>query len=532
MKGNQSGWPGAALIAALFGALIAVDVFCIGPDTLPPAAVLRRYVGLLYVIAHVGIVLIPCLLFGRWSKILYIPLWMMFSVLLLAEGFALANFGMRLEGEWVEIVCASSWTEVREFLGMYVSPSNVLLLVVFLVVVLAGSCALFALRMPSVRIVNLAFAMLLLLPSVAMVVAFPKSKGFYCRLPTMKGMVLAQRHWQSIRGDEYKWPDDARIAGVTGPTNGVFAVFVIGESATRSRWSLYGYARPTTPRMDALKDDLYVFKDLVTPACLTPKACRWLFTDAEYGRDEVRCSFCSLCSAAGLWQRMVSSQDHWSTIDGFDALLFSACDEKEWLADRAGRVYDEMHVNQVAAALRGVPESAPCVLYCHLMGSHVPFSERCPDGFTIGWDDPYDRTIAYTDCVLGAIVEALRQAHRPSVMVYVSDHGENTVRTSRFRNQGDRCIWEVPFIVWTSKEYRLAYPEVCRALSSAVDRPLQSDQLFPAFAKIVGISDPGNSDVRRDPLASEFEPRNPRMVLYGNAWTSWEEVKARISRQE
>nr|WP_267879224.1 sulfatase-like hydrolase/transferase [Methylobacillus glycogenes] len=40
-------------------------------------------------------------------------------------------------------------------------------------------------------------------------------------------------------------------------------VLVIGESTNRQRMSLYGYARETTPRLDAMQDELSVFKNVV-----------------------------------------------------------------------------------------------------------------------------------------------------------------------------------------------------------------------------------------------------------------------------
>ncbi|HUH48814.1 MAG TPA: sulfatase-like hydrolase/transferase, partial [Mycoplana sp.] len=39
---------------------------------------------------------------------------------------------------------------------------------------------------------------------------------------------------------------------------------VIGESSNRMNWSLYGYSRKTTPQLDALRNDLVVFQDVVS----------------------------------------------------------------------------------------------------------------------------------------------------------------------------------------------------------------------------------------------------------------------------
>lgn len=48
-------------------------------------------------------------------------------------------------------------------------------------------------------------------------------------------------------------------------------VWIIGESFNRSNMSLYGYPRDTTPQLDALRDKLVVFKDVLSsePATMT-----------------------------------------------------------------------------------------------------------------------------------------------------------------------------------------------------------------------------------------------------------------------
>ena len=41
-------------------------------------------------------------------------------------------------------------------------------------------------------------------------------------------------------------------------------VFVIGESLTRLNWSMYGYARKTTPELESMGENLLRFDDVIT----------------------------------------------------------------------------------------------------------------------------------------------------------------------------------------------------------------------------------------------------------------------------
>ena len=42
-------------------------------------------------------------------------------------------------------------------------------------------------------------------------------------------------------------------------------VFIVGESANRNHFSLYGYKRNTTPRLEAMRDELVIFDDVISP---------------------------------------------------------------------------------------------------------------------------------------------------------------------------------------------------------------------------------------------------------------------------
>ena len=58
-------------------------------------------------------------------------------------------------------------------------------------------------------------------------------------------------------------------------------VLVIGESTNRQRMSLYGYPRATTPKLDALRDQLAVFDNVITPRPYTIEALQQVLTFAD-----------------------------------------------------------------------------------------------------------------------------------------------------------------------------------------------------------------------------------------------------------
>lgn len=59
-------------------------------------------------------------------------------------------------------------------------------------------------------------------------------------------------------------------------------VIVIGESATKNHYGIYGYKRNTTPNLDSIKDELLIYNNVVTPATQTLIAMRQILTFSNY----------------------------------------------------------------------------------------------------------------------------------------------------------------------------------------------------------------------------------------------------------
>jgi len=293
----------------------------------------------------------------------------------------------------------------------------------------------------------------------------------------------------------------------TEETN-LFAVVMVGESSSRLHWSLYGYGRKTTPRLDALAPELAVFSNLTATVGFTPYALRDTFTVRTEG---VRVSLPSLATAAGCDCRFVSAQAKWGFFCGSDELLFRACRDRLYLPrDEKDVRYDDELVPHVLSAVPDVPTNR--VLFAHMVGSHVPFADRCPKDRTVF--DPglcdreveglpsdrrsevnrYDNSIAFTDSVLAETIERLRKTQRPVVLVYLSDHGESP-RTC-LRDLNSRETFAIPFFVWASPacgpQTKARMANVC----SRVGRELKSTDCLPILLEVLGIVRDGSVRLR------------------------------------
>ena len=299
---------------------------------------------------------------------------------------------------------------------------------------------------------------------------------------------------------------DAQLAGahpVAGAVSPRVVVVVIGESATRRHWSLYGYPRPTTPRLGALGAELTVFSDVVSVNVGTLSSIRAMLTTPAESIPVFH-----LFAGAGYRTHWLSAQHN----QGFDDLELSAlvgsCDETVFL----NGTYDENLLPLLTAA---AAQPGPQMIFLNLMGSHVRYRDRYPAKFSRFDGDTdterlranYDNSILYTDHVLAEMITVLRDREESSCLLYVSDHGEDVFdsRPDRYLFRDDSLatdpMYEVPFVVWLSPAYVRDNPDFSRTIAAAANRPYQNRGLYHAVLALARLQHP-----YYEPTADLFSP--------------------------
>ncbi len=330
---------------------------------------------------------------------------------------------------------------------------------------------------------------------------------------------------------------DARLhelsgARLLGPTSPRLLVVVIGESANRLHWSLYGYKRPTTPRLDSMRSELFVFSDVVSTTVGTLSSIRSMFT-----ADRETLPVFPLFSNAGYTTHWISSQMG----EGFDDLelgaLVASCDHRVFL----GGAFDE---NLLPHLQHAIQRPGPQLVFLNLMGSHIRYSDRYPARFARfdGHDEvskvraTYDNSIYYTDHVLGEIIEMLRLAGESACLLYASDHGEDvydsTTQRLLFRDEStaSNAMFEVPYFVWLSSAYRKQHPEIVDRLTRSVDRPYQNREMFHPLLSLTRL-DHSLYDATRDPLSDRFVVRPRPIGAAGRIYERAPAVVATVGEQ-
>lgn len=483
--------------------------------------------------------LAPLLLMGSCAKWLYLPFLIVESVLLVCGWFARCQFQMLLDGDVVGIVLGSSPEEMLWFFRHYASPATVLS-VLLIVVFLAGLCklTLVACRRKVTRTtvaVGLGGVLTFLYANRTLdALISHETEPFEKQL--FGGFLIADscRSWKSFgllatMKNSPRIPSTVRLS--EDQTNDVVGVVVLGESAARSHWGLYGYGRDTTPCLCARKDELVVFEDLVSPAFDTAEAMRFAFTTRTLESPfDLRFTMAQCLRRVGYGVAMFSNQKRWGEWDGDESFDFAGCDPFLFMNEQGEmNGYDEVLLPYFSDYVTNVTGKA--VVFLHLQGSHVPASGRYPeagvpfDPEVLGCPDDafnpvltknhYDNSIWYTDKILGEVIRELEELHMPTWMVYFPDHGE-TPSSKSWRTQTDNDLWEIPFVVWTSRAFNEMYPDRVSALKKARGRALQSDQLLYGLLAFSGVEGLGNAP-RDNFLDAAFHGREKRLIQNGRA---------------
>lgn len=242
-------------------------------------------------------------------------------------------------------------------------------------------------------------------------------------------------------------------------------VLVIGESARRQNFSLYGYNKNTNPLLSKTHN-LFHF-DATSCATYTTAGVKCILeytnTDKLY---EILPNYLYRNNVEVIWRTTNWGEPpvHIKNYQNSDALMPNCKGE--------GCNYDEILLTGLKDQILASKKNK-ILIVLHTSTSHGPtYSKKYPPKFeafkpvcnSVELGDcsqtalinAYDNTIVYTDYILSKLIEDLKQLNDyKSAMIFVSDHGESLGEKNLYMHGVPISIapkeqYEIPFIVWVS----------------------------------------------------------------------------------
>ena len=312
-------------------------------------------------------------------------------------------------------------------------------------------------------------------------------------------------------------------------------ILIIGESLQRGHMSLYGYDVKNTPLLEGLEasGNLIKFSDTISPYGTTNQVLMRLLNFSDYESERKRAWFRNL-SIIDMF-KLSGYRTFWiSNQEAFGAHALSA----KSAADRAdaesflskSNLYETVRIKPdgvllplINQAKAGQSERNFYVI--HLIGSHMDYSLRYPEGFgkfsaadvkaklTSKQKDVvayYDNSVLYNDFVINEIFKIF--SGDDSLIVYLSDHGENLYENGRLgHGMESRFTYEIPLIFIGSREFLSDHAKLWQRLAAAKDKPFMSDDLAHLLADIIGVA-PLEFDEHKSPIRADFNASRKRIA--------------------
>lgn len=273
-------------------------------------------------------------------------------------------------------------------------------------------------------------------------------------------------------------------------------VLVIGESARKANFQLYGYARETNPRLSQL-DNLHVLNANSCATYTTAGVKSILEHKDTHDLYEILPNYLFRTGVDVAWRT-----SNW----GEPPVHIDEYVERSTLARQAGiqgEAYDDILLSDIKQRILSSQQSKVLII-AHTSTSHGPdYQRQYPEAFAHFLPvctsvenaekerdrlmNAYDNTIVFTDSYLRDLIDSLRTLDDwHCAMLYVSDHGESLGENNLFMHGVPLTVapkeqYEIPFLVWTSSHYRTLKPQ-----TGTIDQ----HYVFHSVLNLLSISSP------------------------------------------
>ena len=282
------------------------------------------------------------------------------------------------------------------------------------------------------------------------------------------------------------------LTTVKKSTDSLTVIFVLGETVRADHLGINGYNRNTTPFL--AKQEVVSYPNVYTSNTYTASSLPQLLTDQELHKEkESYTSIYDVANAAGIKTTWIGNQTLESS---FDAIVET--NETVLLVDKYKSEYsfnkelDEVMLPVLDSVLNTGTNQ---LITLHMIGSHWYYENRYRDAFrkfrpvitskyipSVTKEEminSYDNTIVYLDYFLNEVIERAKRNPIPTVVFYVSDHGESLGENGQFLHAGDAKEQTNPALLfWMSDSFKEKHSGKAVSISEARNEVLTTNVVY------------------------------------------------------
>ena len=303
---------------------------------------------------------------------------------------------------------------------------------------------------------------------------------------------------------------------------------IIGESLSRNHCSLYGYDKPTTPRLSQMAEDslIYTFDNV---------------SAAYYNTGGVFPLIMSTCSGSD------KDMDQWYNADFIEDITSSIDYRSVWISNQSSSGFYDNPIARIAelsdsliwAGTTGIgtsktdfdeiviPPVRSLIEECggnktffvvHLMGQHEEFSKRFPKEFKkLSAQDymdipanqrqvmaDYDNAVLYGDWVVSELMRSFSE--KEAIVFFFPDHALDIFDSDPtyagharpIDPQSVQAGLQIPFLIYTTESYRKHFPDKTIRLLNAVNKPYNTEDITYTIMDVANASFTNNPSLVKE----------------------------------
>jgi lipid A ethanolaminephosphotransferase len=307
------------------------------------------------------------------------------------------------------------------------------------------------------------------------------------------GRVISFQHDE--QAEEIRLPD-----GKIADTEKAVVVLVIGESARKANFQLYGYERDTNPLLTKRKD-LKVYQATSCATYTTAGAKAILEPQNSDDLYELLPNYAFRTGVDVSWRTYNWGEPPIHIDEYLTDIDLSA------LYPDVDRRYDGILFTGLRERIESSQKDKVLIIL-HTSTSHGPrYADKYPKEFEVykpvdNIINAYDNTIRYTDFLLDSLINTLHaMTDWHSAMIYISDHGESLGENKIFMHGlpmklAPKVQYEIPFLVWTSEGFRTYKPtsNVQDAPEGELPAVLEQHYIFHSVLNLLSIQSPAYNE--------------------------------------
>ncbi len=290
-------------------------------------------------------------------------------------------------------------------------------------------------------------------------------------------------------------------------------VVIIGESLGKNHCSLYGYKYDTNPLLSTYPDSLlHVFKHVESAGIHTQSAfARFMTTadasnEADWYKSDNIIEIAKKVSYRTTW---ISNQSKHGLFDNQIGKIANLCDTSIWNGNQLSGLHHLETDDGLIPIVRNYNnDSSKSLIFVHLMGSHERFNKRYPANFAKFKPSDYtnypasqrqdraeyDNSVFFNDYVVSSLINTY--AKKDAVILYFSDHAldiydscnNHCAHAIKGDKRSEYFARQIPFMIYTSAEFREKHSEVTKLIENAVDKHINTTDLPYIMMQLLGVT--------------------------------------------